>query len=233
MCSLLPLSSVWLGVLSRSPSEGVWGWLQLSLRPGGPFWGVLEGVDRGVEEGVLAVEVGGVVLLSLLSSAGPRPFSRGLPLSRSSLAPLALAFLNSTEVRRPTPPVVGRGGAPPSCRPLVAAAASLCKVLGGEGGRADALVQLAVSAAVAAWAGGPSSLRRLQGQPGDGLSPVMGRRVGGSSGASPGRGGGAGPVGSSVGGEVDLRSSGRGREKETATVSVAAPSSSYQWPFSM
>lgn len=64
----------------------------------------------------------------------------------------------------------------------------------------------------------PSSFRRLQGQLGGWGSPVIGRRVGGSRGASPCRGGGAGPVGSSVGGDVDFRSSGGLEEKQEIKV---------------
>lgn len=178
-----------------------------SLRVGGPglFWGVLDGVDKGVEDGVLAVELGDVGVL-LLSSCGLFPFSKGLPLSLNSLAPF-FAFLNNTEVRRPTPPLVGRGGALSSGRPLATVCPSLCKMGGGDAGRSCALVQLMFSAVLSERS--PSSFRRLQGQLRDWGSPVIGRSVGGSRGASPCRGGGAGPVGSSVGGEVDLRSSGR------------------------
>lgn len=175
---------------------------------GGPglFCGVLDGVDKGVVEGVLAAELGAVDVLFVLSSCGPFPFRKGLSLSLKSLAPF-FAFLNNTEVRRPTPPVVGREGALSSGRPLAMACPSLCKMGGGDVGRSCALVQLMFSAVLSERS--PSSFRRLQGQLGDWGSPVIGRNVGGSRGVSPCRGGGAGPVGSSVGGEVDLRSSGR------------------------
>lgn len=178
------------------------------MRVGGPghFCGVLDGVDKGVEDGVLSVELGAVGGLLVLSSCGPFPFGKGLSLSLSSLAPF-FAFLNNTEVRRPTPPVVGRGGALSSGRPLATACPSLCKMGGGDAGRSCALVQLMFSATLSERS--PSSFRRLQAQLGDWGSLVIGRRVGGSRGASPRRGGGAGPVRSSVGGEVDLRSSGR------------------------
>lgn len=173
-----------------------------SLRMGGPglFCGVLDGVDNGVKDGVLAVELGAVEVLLALSSCSPFPFSKGLSLN--SLAPF-FAFLNNTEVRRPTPPVVGRGGVFSSGRPLDMGCSSSCKVEG----RSCALMQLMFS--VAPSKRSLSIFRRLQGQLGDWGSPVIGRKVGGSRGVSPCRGGGAGPVGSSVGGEVDLRSSGR------------------------
>lgn len=163
-----------------------------------------------MEHGVLAAELGAVGVLLVPSSCGPFPFSRGLSLSLNSLAPF-FAFLNNMEVRRPTPPVVGRGGVLSSGRPLVTACPSLCKMGGCDAGRSCALVQLMFSAVLSERS--LSSFRRLQGHLGDWGSPVIGRRVGGSSGASPCRGGGAGPVGSSVGGEVDLRSSGRWRRK--------------------
>ncbi len=180
----------------------------MSLRVGGPglFCGVLDGVDTGVEVGVLAVELGAVGLSLVLLSCGPFPFSKGPSLSLNSLAPF-FAFLNNTEVRRPTPPGVGRRGVLSSGRPLVTTCPSLCKMGGGDAGRSCALVQLMFSAGLSDRS--LSSFKRLQGQLGDWGSPVIGRRVGGSRGASPCRGGGAGPVGSSVGGEVDLRSSGR------------------------
>lgn len=173
-----------------------------SFSVGGPglFCGVLVGVDKGVDE-LLAVE-----LIVVVSSGGPFPFSKGLSLSLNSLAPF-FAFLNNTEVRRPTPPVVGRGGALSSGRPLVTACPSLCKILVSDADRSCALVQLMLS--VVLFESSPSILRRLKGQLRDWGSPVIGRRVGGSSGASPCRGGGAGPVGSSVGGEMDLKSSER------------------------
>lgn len=181
------------------------------MRLGGPglFCGVLDEVDRGVEDGVLAVELGAVGLLLVFSSCGPLPFSIGLSLSLNSLAPF-FAFLNNTEVRRPTPPVLGRVGVLGSGRPLGTSCPSLCKLGGCDACRSCALVQLKFSVVLSE--GSSSSFRRLQGQLGDLGSPVIGRRVGGSRGASPCRGGGAGPVGSSVGGEVDLRSSGRREE---------------------
>lgn len=178
-----------------------------SLRVGGPglFCGVLDGVDKGVEDGVLGVELGAVGVLAS-SSFGPFPFSRVLSLSLKSLAPF-FAFLNNIEVRRPTPPVAGRVGALSSGRPLATVCPSLCKMGGGDTDRSRALVQLMFSVVMSERS--PSSFRRLQVQLGDRGSPVIGRRVGGSRGASSCRGGGAGPVGSSVGGEVDLRSSER------------------------
>lgn len=159
-------------------------------------------MDNGVTDGVLAVELGPVGVLLVFSSCSPFPFSKGLSLSLNSFAPF-FAFLNNTEVRRPTPPVVGRGGVLSSGRPLAMVCPSLCKV----GGPSCVLVQLMVSVELSKRS--LSIFRRLQGQLGDWGSPVIGRNVGGSRGASPCRGGGAGPVGSSVGGEVDLRSSGR------------------------
>ena len=213
MWNYSPLSSVWFGVLSSSLSVrmsrlGVHG----SFRVGGPglFCGVLEGVEKGVEHGVLAAEVGAVGLMLALSSCSPFPFSKGFSLSLKSFAPF-FAFLNNTEVRRPTPPVVGRGGAPGSGRPLATACRSLCKTGGDKACRSCVLVQLMFSVALSERS--LSIFKRLQGQLGDSGSPVIGRSVGGSSCASPRRGGGAGPVGSSVGGEVDLRSSGRWEEK--------------------
>lgn len=175
---------------------------------GGPglFCGVLDGVDKGVEEGVLAVELGAVAVLLVFSSCGPFPFNKGPSLSLKSLAPF-FAFLNNTEVRRPTPAVVVRGGVLGSGRPLATACPSLCKTRGGDGSCSCALVQLMFSAVLSERS--PSIFRRLQGQLGDWGSPVIGRKVGGSRGVSPCRGEGAGPVGSSVGGEVALRSSGR------------------------
>lgn len=210
-----PLSSVCFGVFSGSLSEqtsrlGV----QRSgvVRVGGPgiFCGVLDGVEKGEEDGVLAVELGDRGVLPVLSSCGPFPLSKGLSLSLKSFAPF-FAFLNNTEVRRPTPPVVGRGGVVMSGRPLVTTSPPLCKLGGGVAGRSSVLVQLMFP--VAPSESSLSNFRCLQGQLGDRGSPVIGLRVGGSRGASPCRGGGAGPVGSSVGGEVDLRSSGR-REQE-------------------
>lgn len=164
-------------------------------------------MDEGVEDGVLALE-GGVVLM--FSSCGTFPFSKGLSLSLNNLTPF-FAFLNNTDVRRPTPPVVGREGGLRSGRPLATAWHSLCKPGGGVDCRSCALVQSLSSAAPSS---SSSSFRRLQGQAEDWGSLVIGRRVGGSRGASPWRGGGAGPVGSSVGGEVDLRSSVRRGESK-------------------
>lgn len=133
-----------------------------SLRVGGPglFCGVLDGVDKGVEDGVLAVELGADWALSCC----PFPFSKGFSLSLNSLAPF-FAFLNNTEVRRPTPPVVGRGGALSSGRPLDTACPSLCKMGGGDAGRSCALVQFMFSVVLSERS--PSILSRLQGQLGD------------------------------------------------------------------
>lgn len=182
------------------------------LRVGGPglFCGVLDGVEKGVEDGVLAVELGAGGVLFVLSSFGPFPFIKGLSLSLNSLAPF-FAFLNSTEVRLPTPPGVGLGGVLSSCRPLAMAGLSLCKLGGGNAGCSSVLVHLMFSVALSERS--PSSLRRLQGKLGVWGSPVIGRNVGGSRSVSPCRGGGAGPVGSSVGGEVDLMSSVRRKRK--------------------
>lgn len=179
-----------------------------SLRAGGPglFCGVLDGVDKGVEDGVLAVELVAVGVLLVFSSCSPFPFGKALSLSLNSFAPF-FAFLNNTEVRRPTPPLVGRGGLLSSGIPLTTTCPSLCKLGGGDAGRSCVLVQLMFS--VAPSERSLSIFKRLHGQLSGCGSPVIGRRVGGSRGASPCRGGGAGPVGSSVGGEVDLRSSGR------------------------
>lgn len=163
---------------------------------------------------MLAAEPGALGMLPVLSSCGPFPFTTGLSLSLNSLAPF-FAFLNNTEVRRPTPPVVGRGGTRLSSgRPLATACPSLCKLGGGEPAHCRSCVLVQFKFSVAASEGSLSIFRRLQGQLWDWGSPVIGRRVGGSSGVSPCRGGGAGPVGSSVGGEVDLRSSGRREEKK-------------------
>lgn len=162
------------------------------------FCGVLAGEDIGVTDGVLDVEFGA----EGVSSCSPFPLGKELSLSLNSLAPF-FAFLNNTEVRRPTP-VVGRGGVPSSARPFNTTWPSLCKV---GGGRSGVLVQLMLS--VLPSKRSLSIFRHLQAQLGDWGTPVIGRKVGGSRGASPCRGGGAGPVGSSVGGEVDLRSSGR------------------------
>lgn len=164
----------------------------------------------GVEDGEMAVEFGAVGVLLVFSSCGPFPFSKGLSLSLNSLAPF-FAFLNNTEVRRPTPPIMGRVGVLRSCGPLATTCPSLCKLGGGEACRSRALVQLMCSAALSERP--PSNCKRLQGQLWDWCSLVIGRRVGGSRGASPCLGGGAGPVGSSVGGEVDLRSSGSRRRQ--------------------
>ncbi len=151
---------------------------------GGPglFCGVLDGVDTGVEDGVLAEELGAAGLLLVLSSCGPFPFSKGQSLSLNSLAPF-FAFLNNTEVRLPTPPEVGRKGVLSSGRPLATACPSLCKIGGGDAGRSCALVQLMFSVVLSERS--PSSFRRLQGQLGVWGSPVIGRKVGGSSGVSP------------------------------------------------
>lgn len=186
---------------------------------GGPglFCGVFDGVDDGVEEGVLAAELAVEGVLFETLSCGPFPFRRGPSLSLKSLAPF-FAFLNNTEVRRPTPPVVGRGGVLSSGSPLGVACPSLCKIGGGDAGRSCALVQFLFSVALSERS--PSILRRLQGQLRAWGSPVIGRKVGGSRGASPCRGGGAGPVGSSVGGEADLRSSGRRGEKKKLKISL-------------
>lgn len=180
------------------------------MRGPGLLCGVFDGVDTGVEEGVLAAELDAVGVLFGLSSCGPFPFRQGPSLSLKSLAPF-FAFLNNTEVRLPTPPVVGRDGEMISSRPLATTCPSLCKMGGGEGGRSCVLVQLMFCAILSERS--PSNFRRLQGQLGDWGSPVIGRKVGGSRGVSPCRGGGVGPVGSSVGGEEDLRSSGRLRER--------------------
>ena len=217
--SFSPLSSVWFGVFSSSLSDMSWMELHFSLSAGGPglFWGVLDGVEKGVEDGVLVAELGAVGVLLVLSSCSPFPFSSGLSLSLISLVTF-FAFLNSTEVRRPTPPVVGRGGALSSGRPLATTCPSLCKMGGGDAGHSCALVQLMFPVVLSERSS--SSFRRLQGQLEDLGSPVIGRRVGGSRGASPCRGGGAGPVGSSVGGDVDLRSSGRWKEKNELNLTL-------------
>lgn len=96
--------------------------------------------------------------------------------------------------------MVGRAGDSVVERPLI----SLF-----SGGRSSGLVQLITGAASesASWLS-LLSLRRLGGH-GEVLgSDVMGRRVGGSWGVSPGGGDKARPVGSRVGGGVDLQSSG-------------------------
>lgn len=181
-----------------------------------------------MDEGVLAAELGAVGVLFVLSSCGPFPFSKGPSLSLKSLAPF-FAFLNSTEVRRPTPAVVGRRGVLGSGRPLAMACPSLCKMRGGDVSCSCALVQLKFSAVLSEKS--PSIFRRLQGQLGDWGSPVIGRKVGGSRGVSPCRGEGAGPVGSSVGGEVDLRSSGKQGEKNEIQFHLAFVGD--ECPFSM
>lgn len=167
----------------------------------GLFCGVLDGVDRGV----LAAELGAVVLCGA-SPCGAFPFRKGPSLSLKSFAPF-FAFLNKTEVRLPTPPVDARCGELSSGSPLATACPSMCKTGGGEAGCPCASEQFVLGAALSDRSS--SSFRRLQGQFGDWGSPVMGRKVGGSRGMSPCRGGGAGSVGSSVGGEEDLKSSGR------------------------
>lgn len=164
------------------------------------FCGVPDGVDRGVDEGVLAAELFGA------SPCGLFPFRKSPSLSRKSFAPF-FAFLNKTEVRLPTPPVVIHCGELSPGRPLATACPSLCKTGGGDAGRSCAIVQLTFCAVLSERSS--SSFGRLQGQPVDWGSPVMGRKVGGSRGMSPCRGGGAGPVGSSVGGDEDLKSSER------------------------
>lgn len=113
-----------------------------SLRLGGPglFCGVLLGVVKGVEDGVLAMELSAEELLLVFSSCGPFPFSTGLSRALNNLAPF-FAFLNSTEVRRPTPPVGGREVMPSSARPLVTVCPSLCKLGRGEVDRSCALMQ--------------------------------------------------------------------------------------------
>lgn len=171
----------------------------------GLFCGVFDGVDSGVEEGVLAAELGAVVLFGAFSR-GPFPFGTSPSLSRKSFAPF-FAFLNNTEVRLPTPPVATRCGETSSGTPLAAACPSMCKTGGGDAGRSGGLVQLRFCAVLSERSS--SSFRHLRGHVGDWGSPVMGRKVGGSRGMSPCRGGGAGPVGSSVGGDEDLKSSGR------------------------
>lgn len=145
------------------------------------FCGFFDGVDKGVEEGLLASELGAVGVLFVLSSCRPFPFRKILSLSLKNLAPF-FAFLNNTDVRRPTPPVVGRGGEPSSGRPLATVCPSLCKIGGGDSGRSCALVQLMSSAMLSERS--PSSFRCLQGQLGDWGSPVIGRKVGGSRGVS-------------------------------------------------
>lgn len=174
----------------------------------GLFCGVFDGVDRGVVAGVLAAELGALVLWGA-SPWPPFPFRTSPSRSLKSFAPF-FAFLNKTEVRLPTPPVDARCGEPSSGRPLATAAPSRCKTGGGDAGCSCASMQFLLGAVTSERSS--SSFRRLQGQFGDWGSPVMGRKVGGSRGMSPCRGGGAGSVGSSVGGEEDLKSSGR-REK--------------------
>lgn len=121
---------------------------------GGPglFCGVFEGVDTGVEHGVLAVELGAEGVLSIRAL----PFTK-TSLSLNSFAPF-FAFLNKTEVRRPTPPVVGLSEASGSDRPLATACPSMCNIGGGDTGRSCVLVQLVV------FDKSLSNFRRLQGQ---------------------------------------------------------------------
>lgn len=166
----------------------------------GLFCGVLDGVDKGVEAGVLAAELAALPLFGA-SPSGPFPFRQSPSLSLKSFAPF-FAFLNRTEVRLPTPPVDPLCGELSSGRPLAPACASACKT---GGGNASEQLRLGVVPPERS----SSSFRRLQGHSGDWGSPVMGRKVGGSRGMSPWRGGGAGSVGSSVGGEENLKSSRR------------------------
>lgn len=183
---------------------GVQFWLR--MRGVGLFCGVFDGVDRGVVAGVLPAELGGAVLWGE-SPCGPFPFRKSPSRSLNSFPPF-LAFLNRTEVRLPTPPVdTCCCGGLSSGRPLAPTCPSMCKTGGGDAGCSGALEGFVLGAAPSERP--PSSFRRLRGQVGDCGSPVMGRKVGGSRGMSPCRGGGAGSVGSSVGGEEDLKSSGR------------------------
>lgn len=151
-------------------------------------WGILDGVDKGVLKAELGVR----------GTLPPR-----LSFSLSSFAPF-FAFLKSTEVRRPTPAVAGRGDKV-SERPLTTNPPQY------KLGASSALVQFLFL--VASRVGEPlselslSNFRRFLGWPRVLSSPVMGRSVGGSRGASPCIGGGARHVGSSVGGGVHLRSS--------------------------
>ncbi len=185
-----------LGVLSRSG-------LQLRLLAAlagvdmgggveGFFWAEVSVLTVAVQLGVRAGSGSALMASSLL------PFCIWLSLSRWSFAPF-FAFLKRTDVRRPTPPVAGRIGDSVEERPLI----SLF-----SGGRSSGLVLLFTGAASesASWLS-LLSLRRLGGH-GDVLgSDVMGRRVGGSWWVSAGGGDKARPVGSSMGGGVDLQSS--------------------------
>ena len=163
-----------------------------------------------MDRGVLTAELGvGGALLAL-------PFTKPPSFSLNSLAPF-LAFLKSTEVLRPTPPVAGRGGAGRggvcSPSPLATGGAPVCKA--GDGESSAFLVQFLLPESAGVEPPSElslSSFRRLHGRLGVLGSPVIGRRVGGSRGGSPCRGGGAKAVGSSVGGGVDLRSSETGTE---------------------
>lgn len=135
---------------------------------------------------------------SVLATSSLFPFCIWLSLSRWSFAPF-FAFLKRTDVRRPTPPVAGRAKDSVEDRPLISLR---------SGGQTSGLVQLFTGTASesASWLS-LLSLRRL-GWHGKVLgSDVMGRRVGGSRGVSPGGGDKARPVGSSMGGGVDLQSS--------------------------
>lgn len=172
--------------------------------------GVFDGVDRGVVAGVLAAELEA-------SPCGPFPFRKSPSRSLKSLAPF-LAFLNKTEVRLPTPSVDTRCGEPRSGRPLATACPSMCKMGGGDAGCSCASELFMLGAVLSERSS--SSFRRLQGQFGDWGSPVMGRKVGGSRGMSPCRGGGAGSVGSRVGGEEDLKSSGRRKNGESDLIEI-------------
>lgn len=226
-----PLSSVAFGVSGSVDEQRSCLGVHFSWRMGGVglFCGVFDGVDRGVVAGVLAAELAALVLLGA-SPWPPFPFRTSPSRSLKSFAPF-FAFLNKTEVRLPTPAVDARCGEPSSRMPLATAAPSICKTGGGDAGCSCASVQFLLGAVPSE--SSSSSFRRLQGQVGDWGSPVMGRKVGGSRGMSPCRGGGAGSVGSSVGGEEDLKSSAREKWRGSDLIEFLFSSGGKHFPFSM
>lgn len=118
-----------------------------------------------------------------------------------------MAFLKRTDVRRPTP-VVGRDGDSVEDRPLI----SLFSLAGR--GSSGLVNELLTRVGLESASFSLLSRRRFGGHEVVLGSDVMGRRVGGSRGVSPGGGDKARPVGSNVGGGVDLRSSRRGKKPQ-------------------
>lgn len=189
--AVIPVSIERGGVFSRCSSG-----LALRLRAlrlaGVRMGGTVASVVRGV-----VVVVGGVGCCGVLLS----PFCSWLSFSRCSFAPF-FAFLNRMEVRRPTPPETGRVGDSVFETPL-----SSFPSLGDSTGGVSRTLEFWVATSTSESASGLSVLG-FRGSGGDMvLGSVIGRRVGGSSGVSPGGGDKARPEGSRVGGGVDLQSS--------------------------